>query len=103
MQLTDLPKNFKFSFERDLNGAGYVFWLNTYSQTCYLASDLKTLLTSDFDETLELLLFADLSNTPIRDIQLPVLQRLKYIEAKNASRLKDLDKKDVWLTKLLGF
>jgi hypothetical protein len=103
MLITDLPDNFRFIFDTNLNGAGYVFWLNPFSSKCYLADDLKELLLSDFDETLELLRFADLSKTPIREIQLPVLQRLKYVELKESARLKDLDKNDVWLTKLLGF
>jgi len=103
MRINELPDNFAFSFDTNLNGAGYVFWLNDFSPTCYLANDLKELLSSDFDETIELLRFANLSDTPIRDIQLPVLQRLKYKELKEATRLKELDKKDVWLTKLLGF
>lgn len=103
MRISDLPQNFSFCFDTDLNGAGYVFWLNTFSPTCYLADDLKELLQTDFDETIELLRFANLSETPIRDIQLPILQRLKFIELKEAAKLKELDKKDIWLTKLLGF
>lgn len=103
MQISELPENFRFQFDTALNGAGYVFWLNEFSPTCYLADDLKILLQTDFDETIELLRFANLSETPIRDLQLPVLQRLKFKELKNAAKLKELDKKDIWLSKLLGF
>lgn len=103
MNLSELPHNFSFVFVPELNGAGYVFRLVEGSPRCYLAEDLKAWLQKDLDECLDLLRYADLSNTALRAIDLPILQRLKYQEMKESGQLHQLDKEDRWLVKLLRF
>lgn len=68
-----------------------------------MADDLREWLSHDFDECMSLLKYADLSATPIRQINLPILQRMKFLELKEAGRLSLLDADDRLLVKLLAF
>lgn len=103
MQLNELPLAFKFVFISELNGAGYVFKLTKYSANCYLAADLQEWLEQDFDECMNLLRFKDLSNYALHQIDLPVLQRIKYQELAEANQLKDLTNEDRLIAKYLHF
>lgn len=80
MTINELPAQFEFVFLDEIKEDGFAFQLNTHSPYIYLSERMREAFSTNFDASMDELIFMDLTDSTIEEIESEVLQILKEKE-----------------------